>query len=80
MKTILGWRRISNEGGFVNETKGQTLVIRKKEFGAQYRVLLFNGKETKDADGKKISPDFATASKAETYAIDWMQKNPNGTS
>lgn len=30
MKLIKGWKKISNEGGFVNETTGQTLIVSKK--------------------------------------------------
>ena len=79
MKILKGWRRISNEGGFLNETTGQTLVIVKKEFGEDYQVLLFVQERVEDAQGKKISPDFQTRSKAETFAINWMMKNPEGT-
>jgi hypothetical protein len=79
VKILKGWRKISNEGGFLNETTGQTLVIAKKEFGMHYNVLLFSGERTEDAEGKKISPDFSTEAKAEAFAIDWMTKNPNGT-
>lgn len=79
MKILKGWRRISNEGGFLNETTGQTLVIVKKEFGEDYQVLLFVQERVEDAQGKKISPDFPTRSKAETFAINWMMKNPEGT-
>jgi len=79
MKIVKGWRRISNEGGFLNESTGQTLVISKKEFGMNYQVLLFAGERTEDVEGKKISPDFETKSKAEVFALDWMKRNPNGT-
>jgi len=79
LKILKGWRRISNEGGFLNETTGQTLVIVKKEFGEDYQVLLFVQERVEDAQGKKISPDFQTRSKAETFAINWMMKNPEGT-
>jgi hypothetical protein len=80
MKIVRGWRRISNEGGFLNECTGQTLVVTKKEFGVQYHVLLFSGARTKDSEGKKVSPDFPTKPKAETFALNWMKRNPNGTS
>jgi len=79
MKMVKGWRRISNEGGFLNETTGRTLVVVKKEFGIHYHVLLFAGEKTEDAEGKKISPDFPTATKAEAFAINWMTKNSTGT-
>ncbi len=78
MKLIKGWKKISNEGGFVNETTGQTLIISKKEFSQNYNVLLFVGEQTSKNEGKKISPDFQTEAKAETFAIDWMGKHPNG--
>ncbi len=74
-----GWRRISNEGGFLNETTGQTLVITKKEFGEDYHVLLFAQERIEDSQGKKISPDFPTKAKAETFAINWMIRNSEGT-
>jgi hypothetical protein len=79
MKTLKGWRIISSEGGFQNETTGQTLAVAKKEFGMHYHVLLFAGKRTKEAEGKKISPDFPTEAKAAAFAVKWMKKNPNGT-
>jgi hypothetical protein len=78
MKTLVGWRIISNKGGFLNETTGQTVVVAKKEFGPHYHVLLFAGARTIDAEGKKISPDYPTEAKAEAFAIAWMQKNPDG--
>jgi len=76
---LKGWRKISNEGGFLNETTGQTVVIVKKEFGEDYQVLLFVQERVEDTQGKKISPDFPTKAKAETFAINWMIKNPEGT-
>jgi hypothetical protein len=78
MKLIKGWKKISNEGGFVNEITGQTLIISKKEFSQNYNVLLFVREQTKKTEAKKISPDFETETKAETFAIDWMGKHPNG--
>jgi hypothetical protein len=79
MKTLKGWRKISNQGGFLNETTGQTLVITKKEFGLHYHVLLFGGERKEDKEGKKVSPDYPTESKAEAFAVDWMKKNSNGS-
>ena len=79
MKLIKGWKKISNEGGFVNETTGQTLIVTKKEFSQNYRVLLFVGEQTNKTEGKKISPDFRTKTKAEAFSIDWMNKHPTGT-
>jgi hypothetical protein len=78
MKTIKGWRRISNQGGYLNETTGQTLVVSKKEFSQTYHVSLYIGKQTIETDSKRVSPEFATESKAEAYALDWMEKHPNG--
>ena len=78
MKIIKGWRTISKEGGYLNENTGQTLTICKKPFGQTYHVSLFGGKKTDEADGKCISPEFATTSKAQAYAIDLMEKHPNG--
>ncbi len=79
MKCLKGWRRISNEGGFLNETTGQTLIIAKAEFGLHYHVLLFEGQRKEDKEGCKISPEYPTETKAAAFAIDWMTKNPNGT-
>jgi hypothetical protein len=79
MKTLKGWRRISNEGGFLNEITGQTLIVAKKEFGMHYNVLLFAGERTEETEGKKVSPDFPTESKAAAFAVKWMQKSPEGT-
>ena len=78
MKIIKGWRKISNQGGFLNETTGQTLVVSRKEFSQTYHVSLYIGKQTIEKDSKRVSPEFATLSKAEAYAIDWMEKHPNG--
>ena len=79
MKLIKGWKKMSNEGGFVNETTGQTLIISKKEFSANYHVLLYVGEQTSPKESKTISPDFRTEVKAETFAVEWMKKHPNGT-
>jgi len=32
IKVIKGWRRMSNQGCYVNEITGQTLIVLKKEF------------------------------------------------
>jgi hypothetical protein len=79
LKNLIGWRKISNQGGFLNETTGQTLVIAKAEFGVHYHVLLFEGQRVENKEGKKISPEYPTEKKAEVFAINWMTKNPNGT-
>jgi calcineurin-like phosphoesterase len=78
MKLIKGWKKISNQGGYINETTGQTLIISKKEFSQNYHVLLFVGEQTKE-ENKTISPDFHTEAKAEAFAFGWMEKHPNGT-
>ncbi len=68
---------MDRQRGFVNETTGQNLVVTKKEFGTDYVVLLFP-KVRVDDKGETISPEYATASKAEAYALDWMDKHPKG--
>ncbi len=78
MKLIKGWKRISNQGGFVNESTGQTLIVSKKEFSENYHVLLFAGQQTTKNESKRISPEFSTEAKAEAFAIDLMEKHPNG--
>lgn len=78
MKIVKGWKRISNQGGFMNEFTGQTLLVAKSEFSEHYHVLLFSGKRKSDVEGKKISPEFSTKVKAEAFARDWMLKNQNG--
>lgn len=78
MKIIKGWKKISNQGGYVNENTGQTLIVSKREFSANYHVLLFPGEQTNEAESKKISPEFSKQTKAEAFALDWMGKHPNG--
>jgi len=78
LKIVEGWRKIDRQRGFVNETTGQNLVVTKKEFGGDYVVLLFP-RVRLDDKGKTISPAYATASKAEAYALNWMEKHPRGT-
>lgn len=68
---------MDRQRGFVNETSGQNLVVTKKEFGSQYVVLLFPRVRVDDK-GETISPEYATASKAEAYALNWMEKHPEG--
>jgi len=79
LRIIKGWKKISNQGGYVNDTTGQTVIISKKEFSQNFHVLLFAGQETSKEEGKKISPEYSTKTKAEACAIDWMEKHPNGT-
>jgi hypothetical protein len=78
MKTLKGWKSLSHDRGFMNETTGQTLIVKKKEFGEHYFVWLFPNQTDDDAEGIKISPECPTQSKAEAFAISWMKKNPNG--
>jgi hypothetical protein len=78
MRLIEGWKRIDNERGYLNVTTGQNLIVSKKQFGQHYLVLLFP--EVRNGDESiKISPEYATASKAEAFAFDWMKKHPKGT-
>ncbi len=79
MRLIVGWRKMDKDRGFVNTTSGQTLTIKKKEFGRNYIVLLLPQERNDDEQGKTISPEYATEAKAEAFAIDWMKKNPEGT-
>jgi len=78
MKIIEGWKKIDNERGYLNATTGQNLTVSKKRFGQHYVVLLFAEPKVND-EGKQISPEYATASKAEAFALDWMKKHPKGT-
>lgn len=78
MKLIKGWKRMSHQGGFVNEVTEQTLSIAKKEFSEDYHVLLCTGEETEKEGAKTISPDFQTKTKAEAFAFGWMEKHPKG--
>lgn len=79
MKIIKGWKKISNQGGYVNETTGQTLIVAKKAFSENYHLQLFVKQQTEKSEGKKISPEFSKKTKAEAFAFDWMSKHPNGT-
>jgi hypothetical protein len=78
MKLVKGWRRIDNQRGYLNETTGQNLVVTKKLYGEHYIALLFPRVRTDD-EGETVSPAYATASKAESYAFEWMKKHPKGT-
>ena len=78
MRIIEGWKKIDNERGYLNATTGQNLVVSKKQFGQQYIMFLFPDAR-KRGEGIKISPEYATKSKAEAYAFVWMKKHPNGT-
>ena len=78
MKIVKGWRRIDNERGFINETTGQNLVVKKKQFGQHFIVMLFQSMDSSE-EGTKISPEYPTEEKADVFARDWMSKNPRGT-
>ena len=78
VRMIEGWKKIDNNRGYLNITTGQNLVVSKKQFGQQYIVFLFP-EVRKGLEGTKISPEYATKSKAEAYAFDWMKKHPKGT-
>ena len=62
----------------MNKTKGQNLVATKKEFGEDYVVLLLFQARIDDK-GETASPEYATASKAEAYALNWIEKHSKGT-
>jgi hypothetical protein len=78
MKIVEGWRRIDNQRGYVNSTTGQNLIVSKKQYGEHYLVVLFPEVRNSDEEGRKISPEFPTESKAESFALDWMNKHPTG--
>jgi len=78
LKIINGWRKISHDGGYLNETTGQTLIITKKRFSQTYHASIYPGIATKEGEHKIVSPEFSTFIKAETYAIDLMNKSPKG--
>ena len=77
MKIVKGWRRIDNQRGFMNTTTGQNLIVTKKQYGEHYLALLFPQVKS-DEEGRKISPEFPTEAKAESFAMDWMTKHPKG--
>ncbi len=74
---VEGWRKIDNERGYMNETTGQILLVRKKQFGEHFVVLLFPRGRI-DGNGETVSPEYATESKAGAYAMDWIKKHPRG--
>ena len=78
MRIVEGWRRIDNQRGYINVTTGQNLIVTKTEFGEYYLVMLFPIVRRDDGEGKKISPEYATESKAEAFAMDWMIKHSRG--
>ncbi len=78
MRIVEGWRRIDNQRGYINVTTGQNLIVTKTEFGEYYLAMLFPIARRDDEEGKKISPEYATESKAEAFAMDWMTKHSRG--
>jgi hypothetical protein len=77
VKIVEGWRRIDNQRGYINATTEQSLAVTKKQYGEHYLVLLFP-KIRNDHEGTKVSPEFPTRSKAESFAMAWMDKHPKG--
>jgi hypothetical protein len=77
MKIVEGWRRIDNQRGYINAETEQSLAVTKKQYGEHYLVLLFP-QIRNDDEGRKVSPEFPTRSKAESFAMDWMGKHPRG--
>jgi hypothetical protein len=78
MKIVKGWRRIDNQRGYINATTGQNLIVTKTEFGERYLVMLFPMVKNDDEEGRKMSSEYATESKAEAFAMDWMNKHLKG--
>jgi hypothetical protein len=78
VKIVKGWRRIDNQRGYMNLTTEQNLVITKRQFGEHYLAMLFTKGKNHDDEGKKVSPAFSIKSKAESFALDWMNKHPEG--
>ncbi len=79
MKIIKGWKMLSHECGYLNDTSGQTLIVAKKEFSNDYHVQLYECGQAKKDEGKTISPEYAKKTKADAFAEDWMIKHPNGS-
>ena len=79
MKTIKGWKRLSHDCGYQNDTSGQIVIVVQKEFSRNFHVRLFESGQSEKEDGKTISPDYASNARANAFAEDWMQKHPKGT-
>jgi hypothetical protein len=79
LRIIKGWKKLSHECGYLNDNSGQTVVVSRKEFSKNFYVRLFDSGHAEKDDGKTISPEYATKTKADAFAHDWMQKHPNGT-
>lgn len=77
MRIVEGWRRIDNQRGYIDATTGQNLIVKKKQYGEHYSVQLCP-EIRNDDEGNRISPEFPTESKAEAFAMDWMNKHPRG--
>ena len=79
MKIIKNWKRLTHEDGFLNDTSGQTVIVMKKEYSSKYLVRLLECGQNDKSEGKTISPEYSTKVKADSFAVDWMQKHPEGT-
>ena len=79
MKNIHGWRKMSHNRGYQNEATSQILALKKKEFTDEYVVWLIPN-DSVNAEGKRISPDFASEARALEFALSWMKKHPNSIS
>jgi hypothetical protein len=79
MKEIKGWRRLTHDCGYQNDTSDQTVAVLKKDFSQNYEVKLFESGKSEKEEGKTISPAFASKARADAFAGDWMQKHPKGT-
>jgi hypothetical protein len=75
---IKGWKQLQHQEGYLNECTGQTLVVLKKQFGLDFHVVVFEGRRTRDNEGRVVSPEFPTEAKAEAFAVKLLSKNPNG--
>ena len=80
MKIIKGWKMLSHECGYLNDViRANCWLFQKKNSATTIMFgFLSLGKSRKD-EGKTISPDYATKSKADAFAENWMLKHPNGT-
>ncbi len=79
MKIIKGWKMLSHECGYLNDTSGQTWLFRKKNSATTIMFGCLSADKPRKRMGKTISPDYATKAKADAFAEDWMLKHPNGT-
>lgn len=79
MRILKGWKIIDNKRGYMNVTTGENVVVIKKKFGVHYLAVLFPFLRDAYDEGTKITPEYATESKAWACAIDWMNKHANGT-